>query len=34
MARLTYTDLVRKPMDVLDMTSLTPDEFPAISPSL
>jgi hypothetical protein len=27
MARLGYADLVRKPMDVLDMTSLTPDEF-------
>ena len=27
MPRLRYAELVRKPMDVLDMTSLTPDEF-------
>ena len=33
MARLTYTDLVRKPMDVLDMTSLTPDEFQQLVPA-
>jgi hypothetical protein len=33
MARLSYTDLVRKPMDVLDMTSLTPDEFQQLVPA-
>jgi hypothetical protein len=33
MPRLRYTDLVRKPMDVLDMTSLTPDEFQILAPS-
>lgn len=27
MSRLRYAELARKPMDVLDMTSLTPDEF-------
>jgi len=27
MSRLSYAKLARKPMDVLDMTSLTPDEF-------
>ena len=26
MPGLRYADLVRKPIDVLDMTSLTPDE--------
>jgi len=33
MARLTYTELARKPMDVLDMTSLTPDEFQQLVPA-
>jgi hypothetical protein len=33
MTRLTYTDLVRKPMDVLDMTSLTSDEFQQLVPA-
>src|SRR5215212_2010243 len=32
MPRLRYTNLVRKPMDVLDMTSLTPDEFQILVP--
>src|SRR5215216_1978009 len=32
MPRLRYADLVRKPMDVLDMTSLTPDEFQILVP--
>ena len=32
MPRLRYTDLVRKPMDVLDMTSLTPDELQILVP--
>ncbi len=32
MTRLRYTDLVCKPMDVLDMTSLTPDEFQLLVP--
>ena len=32
MARLRYAELVRKPMDVLDMTSLTPDEFQILVP--
>ncbi len=31
MPRLRYADLVLKPMNVLDMTSLTPDEFRRIS---
>jgi hypothetical protein len=29
---LRYANLVRKPMDVLDMTSLTPDEFQILVP--
>src|SRR6266496_5808149 len=33
MTRLRYTDLVCKPMDVLDMTSLTPDEFQLLVPA-
>ena len=33
MARLRYADLARKPIDVLDMTSLTPDEFQAVLPA-
>jgi hypothetical protein len=33
MARLTYTDLARKPMNVLDMTSLTPEEFQQLVPA-
>jgi Helix-turn-helix of DDE superfamily endonuclease len=33
MTRLRYRDLVRKPMDVLDMTSLTPDEFQLLVPA-
>ena len=33
MTRLRYSDLSRKPMDVLDMTSLTPDEFQQLLPS-
>ena len=33
MSRLRYADLVRKPMDVLDMTSLTPDEFQLLVPA-
>src|SRR5436190_24227126 len=32
MPRLRYAELVRKPMDVLDMTSLTPDEFQLLVP--
>ena len=32
MPRLRYADLFRKPMDVLDMTSLTPDEFQILAP--
>ena len=32
MPRLRYANLVRKPMDVLDMTSLTPDEFQILAP--
>src|SRR4051812_5669754 len=32
MPRLRYADLIRKPMDVLDMTSLTPDEFDILAP--
>jgi hypothetical protein len=32
MPRLRYADLVRKPMDVLDMTSLTPDEVQILVP--
>ena len=32
MPRLRYADLIRKPMDVLDMTSLTPDEFQILVP--
>ena len=32
MPRLRYSDLIRKPMDVLDMTSLTPDEFQILMP--
>jgi hypothetical protein len=32
MTRLRYRDLARKPMDVLDMTSLTPDEFQLLLP--
>lgn len=34
MPRLRYADLVRKPMDVLDMTSLTPDEFQLLVPAV
>jgi hypothetical protein len=33
MARLRYVDLARKPMNVLDMTSLTPDEFQQLLPA-
>jgi hypothetical protein len=33
MPQLRYADLVRKPLDVLDMTSLTPDEFQILVPS-
>jgi hypothetical protein len=33
MSRLRYADLVRKPMNVLDMTSLTPDEFQLLVPA-
>jgi Helix-turn-helix of DDE superfamily endonuclease len=33
MSRLRYADLARKPMDVLDMTSLTPDEFQLLVPA-
>lgn len=33
MPRLRYADLVRKPIDVLDMTSLTPDEFQILVPA-
>ncbi len=33
MPRLRYADLVRKPLDVLDMTSLTPDEFQTVLPA-
>jgi hypothetical protein len=33
MQRLRYADLARKPMDVLDMTSLTPDEFQTLLPA-
>jgi len=33
MAGLRYADLARKPMDVLDMTSLTPDEFQQLVPA-
>ena len=32
MARLRYADLARKPRDVLDMTSLTRDEFQTLVP--
>ena len=32
MAPLRYTDVARKPTDVLDMTSLTVDEFQALLP--
>src|SRR5215212_7023749 len=32
MPRLRYAELVRKPMDVLDMTSLTPDELQVLVP--
>ena len=32
MPRLRYAELVRKPMDVLDMTSLTPDQFQILVP--
>ena len=32
MARLRYADLARKPLDVLDMTSLTRDEFQTLVP--
>jgi len=32
MTHLCYTELARKPMDVLDMTSLTPDEFQILVP--
>jgi hypothetical protein len=34
MSRLRYADLARKPMDVLDMTSLTPDEFQVLVPAV
>ena len=34
MSRLHYADLARKPMDVLDMTSLTPDEFQLLAPAV
>ena len=33
MARLTYTDLARKPMAVLGMTRLKPDEFQQLVPA-
>ena len=33
MPRLRYADLARKPMDVLDMTSLTPDECQILMPA-
>src|SRR5919109_1246113 len=33
MTRSRYSDLARKPMDVLDMTSLTPDEFQLVVPA-
>ena len=33
MSGLRYADLARKPMDVLDMTSLTPDEFQTLLPA-
>ena len=33
MNRLRYRNLVRKPMGVLDMTSLTPDEFQLLVPA-
>ena len=33
MTRLRSTELARKPMDVLDMTSLTPDEFQRLGPA-
>jgi hypothetical protein len=33
MTRLCYTELARKPMDVLDMTSLTPDECQLLIPA-
>ena len=33
MPRLRYADLAYKPMDVLDMTSLTPDEFQQLLPA-
>ncbi len=32
MARLRYADLARKPLDVLDMSSLTRDEFQTLVP--
>jgi hypothetical protein len=32
MPRLRYADLIRKPMDVLDITSLTPDELQILVP--
>jgi hypothetical protein len=32
MPSLRYAELVRKPIDVLDMTSLTPDEFQILLP--
>src|SRR3989440_3812262 len=32
MVRLRYADLVRKPIDLLDMTSLTSDEFQLLVP--
>ncbi len=34
MTRLRYAALARKPMDVLDMTSLTPDEFLLLVPAV
>jgi len=34
MPRLRYAELARKPMDVLDMTSLTPDEFQLLVPAV
>src|SRR6266508_4473015 len=34
MTRLCYVELARKPMDVLDMTSLTPDEFQLLVPAV
>jgi hypothetical protein len=33
MSRLRYADLVRKPLDILDMTSLTVAEFEQLLPS-